>query len=70
MSEHIAELNAPELARLRDWLTRPNGAWTSGRVTFDAVEHGGVLIRVSAYRAPAGWPDRRAPRTSQTGDSR
>jgi hypothetical protein len=51
MPEHICELSYRDKEALREFLVRPNGAWISSdpgwRVTVEAVEHGGVLVRVS-----------------------
>lgn len=60
MSEHIAELNRDDVARLRDWLETPNGGhrvpqkprgvpYSSTRVTFEAVQGGGILVRMYDY---------------------
>ena len=48
--EHIVDLNAAEVARLREWLARPNGSHGRGRVHFNAVEGGGVMVRTHPYR--------------------
>ena len=50
--EHITELNPGGVDKLRGWLVRPNGSLTMGRVTFEAVEGGGVLVRTLPYTGP------------------
>lgn len=48
--EHIIQLNAAETADLRAWLVRPNGSLGDGnRMTVDAVEGGGILVRTRPY---------------------
>ncbi|MGW3197123.1 hypothetical protein ACWDBD_21535 [Streptomyces sp. NPDC001118] len=58
MAEHTVKVSAQDTAKLRDWLTHPNGAFTLGRVTFESVEDGGILVRTNGH---PGWmePDRR-----------
>jgi hypothetical protein len=50
-SEHIVQLNSRETQALREWLRAPNGSHISAnwRVTFDAVENGGLLVRTQPY---------------------
>jgi hypothetical protein len=48
--EHTVEVPARDRQRLASWLERPNGALTIGRVTFEAVENGGVLVRTQPFR--------------------
>lgn len=50
--EHVIQLNAAQTADLRAWLARPNGSLTdgfNGRMTMDAVEGGGILVRTRPY---------------------
>lgn len=49
--EHIVQLNAAETAQLRRWLDRgPSGSVRVGkRLTMDAVEGGGMLVRTRPY---------------------
>lgn len=49
--EHTVDVPAREMARLREWMARPNGSITFGRVGFDAVEGGGILVRTRPFRA-------------------
>jgi hypothetical protein len=49
--EHLTELNPVGVDRLRTWLARPNGSLTMGRVTFEAVAGGGILVRTKPYTA-------------------
>lgn len=52
-----AQLSAAETARLRAWLAEPNGSFGDGRVSFDAVAGGGIMVHVRAYGAvPADPP--------------
>jgi hypothetical protein len=57
MPEHICELSYRDKEALREFLVRPNGAWISSdpgwRVTVEAVEHGGVLVRTQPYKYSA-----------------
>ena len=52
---HHVQLTAAERHRLQDWLTDPNGSLGRlgeyGRVTFDAVEGGGILVRTTPLTA-------------------
>ena len=52
MSEHITELNPGGVDKLRAWLVRPSGSLSMGRVTFEAVEGGGILVRSRPYTGP------------------
>lgn len=48
--EYIAQLSRSQREELSSWLRSPNGALTVGdRVTFEAVEGGGVLVRVRSF---------------------
>jgi len=55
--EHIVQLSPIDAKRLSDWLNRPNGSWSSRhdasgaseRVTVNAVEGGGILIRTRPF---------------------
>lgn len=58
MGEHIVELNIKETTELAGWLLRGTGSHRVGRVTFESVGHGGVLVRTDP---PARWPTRREP---------
>lgn len=52
--EHHIQLNSTERRSLLAWMERPNGSWRPDgayvRVSADAVEGGGVLIRTRPYR--------------------
>lgn len=48
--EHLTELNPGGTGKLRAWLASPNGSLTMGRVTFEAVAGGGILVRTQPYR--------------------
>jgi hypothetical protein len=48
--DHHVQLNGAEVADLRAFLVRPNGsAWIGQRLTVDAVEGGGLLVRTRPY---------------------
>jgi hypothetical protein len=47
VDERVADLSAADVDRLRKWLGHPSGSVTSGRVTVEAVEGGGILVRVA-----------------------
>jgi hypothetical protein len=50
--ERIVQLGADDAARLRAWLARPNGGIKLGsRLTVEAVEGGGLLVRTRAWTA-------------------
>lgn len=50
--ERIVQLSAEEAARLRAWLAAPNGGIRLGpRLTVEAVEGGGLLVRSRAWSA-------------------
>lgn len=51
--EHVAQLTPAERAALLEWLEHPNGSLSMGRVTFEAVENGGLLVRTEPYRKDA-----------------
>lgn len=50
--EHLVDVPYRHMANLRAWLERPNGSHNIGRVTFEAVEGGGVLVRTLPYSYP------------------
>lgn len=47
--EHIVELSPEQRRVLSLWLNAPNGGCVIGRVTFEAVEGGGILVRTEPY---------------------
>lgn len=51
--DHHVQLNNTDRRALLAWLERPNGSWhpdaSNSRVTMDAVEGGGVLVRTRPY---------------------
>lgn len=47
--EHIVELGRAQRETLIEWLQNPNGSHRAGRVTFEAVEGGGILVRTDPY---------------------
>lgn len=49
--ERIVQMSARDTDLLRSWLEWPNGSFSAGRgrVTFEAVEGGGVLVRTLPY---------------------
>ncbi len=47
--DHHVQLNQTDRLDLLAFLDRPSGSWASGRVTVDAVDNGGVLIRTRPY---------------------
>jgi len=51
--DHHVQLNSTDRRSLLAWLERPNGSWRpdtgNSRVTMDAVEGGGVLVRTRPY---------------------
>lgn len=47
--QHLVDVPARSMDALREWLARPNGSFMAGRVSFDAVEGGGILIRTRPY---------------------
>jgi hypothetical protein len=50
--EHVVELSRAQVARLISWLQASNGSLTLGpRLSVNAVEGGGVLVRTEPYRA-------------------
>ncbi len=52
--EHIVDIYYRDMAELRTWMERPNGAHVvSDRVSFEAVEGGGVWIRTKPFRYQA-----------------
>lgn len=48
--EHIVTVPASRMDDLRKWLEWPNGGIRIGRVCFEAVENGGILVRTDPYR--------------------
>lgn len=51
--EHVVQMNARETDALREWLKRPSGAHGKNpRVTFEAVENGGLLVLTEPYTYP------------------
>jgi hypothetical protein len=52
--EHIVQISARDVDLLRSWLEWPNGSFGVGkrkdRVTFEAVQGGGVLVRTLPYK--------------------
>jgi hypothetical protein len=64
--EHIVQMSARDARLLEAWLKRPNGSLrlhSAWRVTFEAVQGGGVLVRTLPYdagqrAAAAGIPGR------------
>jgi len=51
--EHVTELNPAGAGKLRAWLEHPSGGLSMGRVTFEAVSGGGILVRTAPYAGPA-----------------
>ena len=53
-SEHTVVIPAREMDALRRWMERPNGSsgflGEAGRVTFEAVAGGGVMVRTRSAR--------------------
>lgn len=47
--EHIVPVAAKHMDNLRRWLERPNGSFTADRVTLEAVEGGGILVRTQPF---------------------
>lgn len=47
--EHEVQLSRAQAITLACWLTSPNGSLPLGRVTFEAVEGGGILVRTRAW---------------------
>lgn len=59
MSEHVIQINRQQREQLMDWLESPNGAHTVNyRLTFNAVEGGGVLVRTHPYEYVKEYPRR------------
>lgn len=52
MAEHVAWVRRKDLYRLRKWMEAPNGSFTvdNSRVTFEAVEDGGILVRTRDWQ--------------------
>jgi hypothetical protein len=44
-------LTFSEKESLLEWIKRPNGSLSFKRVTFEAVETGGIWVRTKPYRA-------------------
>lgn len=47
--EHIVQINNDERMKLLEWMARPNGSHPIGRVNFEAVAGGGLLVRTDPY---------------------
>ncbi len=47
--EHLAQINLEERMRLQEWMKSPNGSLRFGRVCFEAVVGGGILVRTDPY---------------------
>lgn len=58
MSEHIVALTMHDKHKLLDWLRSGTGALPLGKVTFESVGTGGILVRTQ--NSP-GWPTKREP---------
>jgi len=56
MSEHVVDIHPRDMWALRAWLVRPNGSHNIGRVTFEAVENGGIMVRTRPYSHEDGRP--------------
>lgn len=53
-AEHVITISSAEREKLLAWLGRPNGSLgVAARVTFEAVEGGGVMIRTRPWK-PGG----------------
>ena len=50
-NQHTVELNVHQTAAFRHWLAQPNGTHRVGRVSFEAVEGGGILIKTESFKA-------------------
>lgn len=50
MDDHLVELSEEDRRQLVAWMKRSGGSLIFDRVTFDAVEGGGVLVRTEPYR--------------------
>ena len=49
--EHIVQINRADAVKLSAFATKPNGALALGnRLTVEAVEGGGLLIRTAPFR--------------------
>ena len=48
-TEHIVELQSKNREALIQWLAAPNGALWFGRVCFEAVENGAILVRTLPF---------------------
>lgn len=50
--ERIARIRSIAMPELRKWLENPNGAFSvpKSNVTFEAVEGGGILVRVRKWQ--------------------
>jgi hypothetical protein len=46
VDERVVILSPADTARLRAWLASPDGPFRSGRVGFDSVENGGIMVRM------------------------
>lgn len=50
--EYIVQVGRSRMDQLREWLKRPNGSlWVNDRLTIEAVEDGGIVVRSQPYRS-------------------
>lgn len=55
-TEHIVTISSEDRERLLKWLAAPNGTLSAaGRIRFEAVESGGVMVRTEPWK-PGGKP--------------
>lgn len=47
--EHLVQINNNDRMQLREWMASPNGSHRIGRVNFEAVVGGGLMIRTDPY---------------------
>ena len=49
--EHLVQLSPSDTQRVHNWLIQPNGSLSvgGGRVVFEAVANGGMLVRTRGY---------------------
>lgn len=47
--EHIVQINNNDRMQLCEWMASPNGSHRIGRVNFEAVVGGGLMIRTDPY---------------------
>lgn len=52
MADRIVWVRGNEMEALRKWLEKPNGSYSvqNSRLAFEAVEDGGVLVRIREWR--------------------